>query len=105
MLIGGYHFKEPVLLSRTDFIDRAAIYVILCSSGSGKYNVIYVGETGELGTRLSGHNKKSCWKRFCVTGKLYVAVKLMPTHRYSTIQRKQVERKLREKYKPPCNLQ
>jgi predicted GIY-YIG superfamily endonuclease len=102
--IGNYNFDGPWSLSRTDLIDRAAVYVILCSRSDGKYDVVYVGETGQVGTRLSNHERATCWNRNC-SGSLYVAIFWTPSDRYSADDRRAIEKKLRDQYNPPCNRQ
>jgi len=102
--IGNYNFDGPWSLSRTDLIDRAAVYVILCSRLDGKYDVIYIGETGQAGTRLSNHERAVCWSRNC-SSSLYVAVFWVPSDRYSADDRRSIEKKLRDQYGPSCNRQ
>ena len=103
--IGKYKFDGPYLLKDKDLIDRAAVYAILCRNlSTGKYPVIYIGQTGELGTRLSNHNKKRCWESNC-TSSLYVAIFPAPTDRYSKESRLRIELELIKRYEPICNKQ
>jgi len=101
--IGKYEFDGPWLLEEADLLDRACVYVILCKSGEG-YTIVYIGETGQVGTRLSTHNRRDCWRRNCSTS-LYVAVYWTPSNQYSSEERREIERELIEKYDPPCNRQ
>jgi predicted GIY-YIG superfamily endonuclease len=100
--IGRYLFNGPYLLSNFDEIDRAAVYVILCKDDVNSYGVVYVGETGKLGTRLHNHNKKECWKKYC-NGTLYVAIFYTPSNTFDREDRLRIERELIDKFKPPCN--
>lgn len=102
--IGKYGFEGPWLLSGTDFINHAAVYVILCRHSDANYEAVYIGETGQLGTRLSNHERAACWKRSC-NGSLYVAVLSTPSDRYTADNRRAIEKELRDKYDPPCNRQ
>lgn len=102
--IGKYNFDGPWSLSSTNLIDRAAVYAILCSRADGKYDVVYVGETGQAGTRLSNHERATCWSRNCGSS-LYVAVFWTPSDRYTTDDRRNIEKELRDQYNPPCNRQ
>ncbi len=104
MQIAGYEFDGPWQLSRFDTLDRAAVYVILCPSGDSKYTIVYVGETGQVNTRLSAHERAACWSRNC-TSELYVAVKWTPTSQYDTEDRRNIEKQIRLKYDPTCNRQ
>jgi len=102
--IGKYNFDGPWSLSSTSLIDRAAVYAILCSRSNGKYDVVYVGETGQAGTRLSNHERTTCWSRNCGS-LLYVVVFWTPSDQYSTDDRLKIEKELRDQYDPPCNRQ
>jgi len=101
--IGKYQFEGPWRIEDVDFLDRACVYAILCKSGDG-YTPIYIGETGRIGTRLSTHHRRDCWKRKCRTS-LYIALYWTPSDQYSPEERKEIERELIEKYDPPCNRQ
>jgi len=101
MNIAEYNFSGPYELENNDFIDRAAIYVILCYQGS-QYVHLYVGETGQLGTRLSTHHKYECWKNNCKET-LYVAVLLTPSDQYTPEKRREIEQYLINKLKPIWN--
>lgn len=101
--IGNLIFEGPYKLENFDYIDRACIYVILCKNILNQgYDLIYVGETGELRTRLTNHHKRNCWKNKCF-GKLYIAFYLMPSDKYSKENRLKLESELIEKYNPDCN--
>lgn len=101
--IGGYSFEGPYILREKDFIDRAAVYAILCKDLSGNsYRLVYIGETEELETRLSGHNKKNCWENNCGST-LYVAIFYTPSDKYSREDRKKIEQELIDRYSPVCN--
>jgi predicted GIY-YIG superfamily endonuclease len=99
--IGGYLFNGPYLLSNFDEIDKAAVYAILCKLNE-TYYVIYIGQSGELGTRLQSHNKKECWEKHC-KGTLYVAIFNTPSTTYSAEQRRLIERELINEHNPVCN--
>ena len=100
--IGGYNFSGPWPLSDKDFIDKAAIYAVLCKKTDGKYYPIYFGETGEVSTRLSNHHKSSCWTKKCDSS-LYVAVLWTPSSQYGVDDRRDIESKLIKRFNPPCN--
>jgi len=102
--IGRYNFDGPWSLNNTNLIDRAAVYAILCSRGNGNYDVVYVGETGQAGTRLSNHERSTCWNRNC-SSSLYVAIFWTSSDRYTADDRRKIEKDLRDQYDPPCNRQ
>jgi len=99
--IGGLQFV-CVQMKDADFSDIAAIYVILCVGQGGSWTVLDVGQSGELGQRIDSHDRKACWERKCVSGNIWVCVYPMPTSRHSKEQRLQVEKRLREQYRPLC---
>lgn len=47
--------------------DQVAVYFLLCQPGEGVEPKVYIGQTGDLRTRLSRHNqKKEFWERALV---------------------------------------
>ncbi|MCX6765769.1 MAG: hypothetical protein NT136_02310 [Candidatus Moranbacteria bacterium] len=94
--IAGYNFDGPYKIGKIK-IDRAAIYVIL----NVIYSVIDVGQSGETGTRLLTHERKPCWDKH---GGYSVAVKWMPTDKYSLEDRLKIEKDIRNKKNPPCGI-
>ncbi len=77
-----------------NFNDVACVYVILTS----EHKTVYVGETGELATRLQNHHKRSCWSE---KGASYVFVHLQPLS--TEANRQQVEADILANYHFPCN--
>jgi hypothetical protein len=102
--IGKYKFDGPWPLREVDFLDRACVYVILCKKLDGKYRIIYAGETGQVGTRLSNHEKYACWDRNCYS-ELHVAIFLTPSEEYTPEDRREIEKEIRDQYDPACNRQ
>jgi hypothetical protein len=101
--IGGYPFV-CVPLSGADFSDVAAVYVVLCVASGGSWTVLDVGQTGQLGSRIDSHDRRSCWTRNCGSGNIWVCVYRMPSSQYTEQQRLQVESLLRRQYNPPCGV-
>lgn len=90
----GNFFEGPYEVGKK-LIDRAAVYVIL----DARDDVVDVGQSGETGTRLSNHERKSCWDRY---GGKWFAVKWMPSSTFSKEDRETMETAIRNYYKPPC---
>lgn len=67
--IVGYQFESGYPLFSTSFNNVACVYVIYTSQ-----QWLDVGETDRLGTRLSGHDRKSCWQNHANNLPIYVAV-------------------------------
>lgn len=99
--IGGLPFV-CVALADADFKDVAAIYVILCVDKEGQWKVLDVGQTGQLGERIDDHDRRACWKRNCLSDNIWVCVYPMPSTKFSKEDRLALEKKLRQKYSPPC---
>jgi len=101
--IGKYKFDGPWQLEKVDLLDRACVYAVLCKERE-EYGIVYIGETGEIGTRLSGHERSGCWKRNCGNS-LYVAIYWTPSDQYSPEKRREIEKELIDRYDPSCNRQ
>lgn len=97
MQIQGYEFEKPYFLNGTNFNNVAAAYVIYTVL-NGRTVWLDVGETDELGNRLSSHERRDCWVNNARGGELYVGVK----QESSEFQRRNVEADLRNKLLPLC---
>ena len=96
--IGNYCAEGP--FGSTKYLRaRPGVYVILGWDGLSSYwEVVDVGESEDIRERLSYHRRAPCWHRRGYE-MLSVAAIYQDAHK-----RKLVERKLREKYGPPCGL-
>ena len=100
--IGNFAFV-CVPLSIANFLDVAAVYVILCVGATGKWNILDVGQTGGLGDRIDSHERRSCWERHCRGKNIWVGVYKMPSDKNSESDRLNVEAWIRTTYGPlPC---
>lgn len=98
-------FEGPYSIDTTEIpANRAAVYVIICEL-SGEYRTMDVGESGEVGVRIADHERRPCWQENC-TGSLSVYLRYMPSSAgYTSADRRELERKIRDKYSPPCGKQ
>jgi hypothetical protein len=96
----GKRYTFVVYPLYTAFNNVGAVYGFIRTTsdfwGQPVHSAVYIGQTGELGTRLSNHHKWECIKaqganRVCV---LRVDSELM---------RLSIEADLCMNYKPPCN--
>ncbi len=55
----GVNFQGPFSLATTSFNPVAGVYLITDARG----NVLDVGETGDLKTRIACHEREACWNR------------------------------------------
>jgi hypothetical protein len=87
MKISDYDFNGPYSIDSVEATlpaNRAAVYAILHKSSDGKYYVVDVGESGEVGVRLANHDRRSCWDRIC-NGSPLMRLRLrslLPNNRY-----------------------
>ncbi len=102
--IGGRTFA-CVPLSQADFSDIATVYVILCVAQEGSWAELDVGQSGQVGSRIDDHDRKTCWARNCTNSNIWVCVYRMPSSQYTRQDREQFESYLRNHYHPPCGKQ
>lgn len=98
-----YEFQGPFDMKSGVLLDQASIYAILTKNTIEKYNLLYMGESGQTATRIgSTHHKWNCWNKNKVFG-LYYAVLYLPTEKYSRERRLEIESELIKEFNPPCN--
>lgn len=91
--ISGYQFEGGFPLETTKFSEVACVYAIYTND-----TWLEVGETDQLGTRISGHERKACWQKNAGSVPIYVAV-----HQESNQQtRLAIESYLRSQLNPMC---
>ena len=59
----GSKYPFTAYSTDTSFKDVSAVYIFTrrtVNEGKGRHSFLYIGETGELGTRISGHEKWEC---------------------------------------------
>jgi len=95
--IGKYTFEGPHTNSNL-LQDKSGVYAILCHSGQN-YNIVDVGESATVKSRIEGHDRKDCWKRNC-SSTLKVAVLYTPNAQQ--VGRMAIEQELRNQYCPNC---
>ncbi|MEQ8524713.1 hypothetical protein [Gracilimonas sp.] len=88
-------------LEGTTFNNIAAIYVIICVDNQGKWFIVDVGETGELGDRIENHDRRDCWAKNC-DHTLWVCVLSTPSKQYTQKDRLLIEAEIRDQHNPPC---
>lgn len=98
--IKDYEFEGPY--ANVDSLeDRSGVYAILDRRNDGLY-VVDVGESSEVKTRVSNHDRKPCWSNSS-KGKLEVAVRYTPGLQQPG--RKSIEQNIRDDYHPSCGDQ
>jgi len=105
--IGKYYFENPVALDSGGIKNAAGIYCILgrkkptSEKDSHEWNIIYVGQSGEVKDRIKDHERKSDWEKKAREDELLVAV----LYESNENKRLSIEKEIRDEYKPPCNKQ
>lgn len=99
--IGTYVFEGPYSSNNSNnyLKDLSGVYAILCKKDNGNYDLIDVGESATVKTRVENHDREACWNGSC-RSELNVAVYYTPHLQQSG--RKEVEQAIRNKYNPPC---
>jgi len=96
--IGSYTFDGP-FSSSASLQGRSGVYAILGPNGSGGRRIVDIGESGDLRTRIDGHDREACWNRQTSSNWSVAAYYCdEPT-------RMRIESILRRQYDPPCGKQ
>jgi len=96
-----------------DVPSRAGIYMVIAGrqgeTGSwltSSYKLLDIGQSGESGVRLSGHDREPCWNREKSEGStLLYKFAAMPSSDYDETDRRIVECCLRARTQPPCGTE
>ena len=91
----NYTFDGP-FSSVNDLKNQSGVYVILGNHGSGNWKVVDVGESSDVKTRVSNHDRADCWKQ---QGYSNLTVAALYTNE---ARRMEIESQLRRHFKPPC---
>ncbi len=95
----GYAFE--VYNSSGSFNDVSCVYIFTkrtVENGKGNHKFLYIGETGELGTRMANHEKWGCVDSH--------GCNCICVHRVENeTARLDIETKFRNAHKTPCNDQ
>ena len=95
--IGKYNFEGPYTTT-AKLEDRSGVYAILCQK-NGNYNLVDVGESALVKSRVETHDRQDCWRRNC-NSTLTVAVNYTPNLQQPG--RMAVEQEIRAQYDPSC---
>ena len=93
--IGNYNFDGPHH-SVNGLRNASGVYVILGGDGTTPWNVVDIGESGDVRARVETHDRAGSWKERRHT-KLAAAVIYVTEQ-----QRKAIEQELRVRFNPPC---
>jgi hypothetical protein len=95
--IAGYNFETSFYLYGTNFNEAAGIYIIYTADTG---TILDVGETNQLKSRLSNHERKLSWLLNSGPEEILVAFH----HEKNQFLRLLKEKIIREKLNPICGL-
>lgn len=103
--ISGYNFSDPWKIDDQPVISKAGLYaVVILGTESGKWPILYIGQSGNVGSRLDySHHKRSCWEREANGKTLYACFYPMPSDKFPEEDRLKLETYLMHLINPPCN--
>lgn len=94
--IEGFIFSGPYYHTRKFIRDFGCVYVLI----NGLNQIVDVGETDSINSRIITHERKTCWIRNgCGNTGLYVCIS--PDRNF----RQLLEKLIRARYKPICGQQ
>lgn len=94
--ISGAQYEFDIYRWGTSFTPVGGLYLVLKKQPTGKYELLYVGQTGDLSERFDNHHKQSSFDR---RGKTHIAVRGEATEK----GRLAIEADLIQNYQPVCN--
>lgn len=94
--VSGAQYNFEVYSWGTSFNAVGGLYLVLKKQPTGKYSLLYVGQTGDLSERFDNHHKQSSFDRH---GKTHIAVRGEGTEK----TRLSIETDLIQNYQPVCN--
>ena len=90
--ISWYEFEGPYEYTE-DLNDESGVYVVLDITD---YNVIDVGQSDEVESRVEYHDRKDCWSRNSSKGVVYAVLYC------DDPDKTEIEETIRDLYNPPC---
>jgi hypothetical protein len=69
----GAQYEFEVYPWGTSFKPLGGVYLVLRKEPTGRYTILYIGQTGDLSERFDNHHKENCFTR---NGKTHIAVRL-----------------------------
>jgi len=92
----GTQYEFEVYPWGTAFNSIGGVYLVLKKQLSGTYDLLYIGQTGDLSERFDNHHKAPCFTR---NGKTHIAIKVESSEQ----RRLSIEADLIRKNKTSCN--
>ena len=94
-ILGQHKFDGPYS-TVGELFQRSGVYIISTALRDGSHKIIDVGESGNVQTRVSSHDRAASWNQYAVNG-LYASA-----HYCDEFARMILEQAVRTAYKPSC---
>lgn len=93
MILAGYQFSGPYFHTRRFVNDFPCVYALINPLGQ----LVDVGQTDSVNTRIPNHDRKMCWYRHgCTDSGLHLYISHDPNFRTA------LETVIRSRYNPLC---
>ena len=96
--IGRFEFIGP-FQSTNPLEDRSGVYAILCPTRTSNWNLVDVGESAQVKTRVDNHDRKDCWQINCNTT---LSVAVLYTPGLQQTGRRKIEQEIRNQFNRLC---
>lgn len=93
--IDNYNFEGP-FRDPASLRDQSGVYAVLGGNGVNSWRVVDIGESAQVRTRVTNHDRADCWSRNRGGGLAYAA------YYCNERDRMRIEQELRAKINPPC---
>ena len=91
--------QGPWAVGTNDAPRYPGVYIVYAKVWLGEPQVLYIGESDNIASRMAGHDRREDWEREARGQPLFfVAVPIA-----SAYERERVERKMISRCRPPCN--
>ncbi len=94
----GTQYEFEVYPWGTKFKPLGGVYLVLRKELTGRYTILYIGQTGDLSERFENHHRAGCFTRY---GRTHIAIRLEGSEQ----RRFDIETDLIQNYKTSCNEQ
>ena len=94
------NFQGPWAMGTNDAPRYPGVYIVCAEVWLGRPQVLYIGESDNIASRMSGHDRREDWEREARGQPL----SFYTVHIESISKRLQLERELIGHFSPPCNV-
>ena len=95
------NFQGPWTVGTNNAARYPGVYIVCARVWLGRHQVLYIGESDNIASRMAGHDRREDWEREARGRQLIFYAKRIEAR----IERFLEERVLIGDYNPPCNVQ